>query len=510
MAPTRENPVAHTPTPNPPLVVAHPARRAPRPSSRSAGHHRHQRRWRAPRLRGRPRPTPGITTGHQCAEQRSSAVTRVAHHRHFGNRQRPAGDSTTTRVDQDGTTSRVRQYRSTNSSTRTTVHAHRHTYAHDPPQPNTHSDSADQHQPRAGRRGRPGQRRKRTGHDTTVVQRAPRRLDTHGAARPALPQRGILRPHRIRCRRHLHSIPRQRAEVDLAMVNETLSTDPLHVSALRQLQDAAPHCSHDYGPPDTDQDPATGNSPHCPECDKLHETRLNLLRNLQNPGQSNTAHDVPLAVTPENRSRARTVELTPIRPEDNGPPPDDRTPTVRINRAQITPAPRPGSEEARQPENHRTELLGEPERHPADPAGAPSDFRGTHPDGTIRTTGWLQLGNRPISSGTWAALAGATIGLSALDTLGWWGIALPLAGYTVWHAATQWIWPSSTAVNQGRVRADELTAGTMIRIHGPIGPVGIVDKTTPASLNQTLVRFVGGTQRFLPDHVHCHVVELRD
>lgn len=134
--------------------------------------------------------------------------------------------------------------------------------------------------------------------------------------------------------------------------------------------------------------------------------------------------------------------------------------------------------------------------------------RGQRPDGTIRTTGWLQLGHLRVSSGWWAALAGAAPGFALTDLATWLPAVLPAVTWTGWFVAIRWLRPASPAINRERVRADGLLPGDPIRIYGPIGPVGIVEQVTPNTNEKVLIRFVGGTQRILPADTRCRIVHL--
>jgi hypothetical protein len=268
-----------------------------------------------------------------------------------------------------------------------------------------------------------------------------------------------------------------------------LSTDRHHASALRVLENGpyAPQCPDGHGALTTvtDHDAPTGVAMVCPTCGQRRGMEVSMLRTLLNPEQ--TRFDQPLAAPTENPSLAATVEIPVLRPED----------TAREPLGKITP------------ETTRDDLVDGDETYfdfPGQPTPPP---RGRQPDGTIRTTGWLQLGTWPISSGLWAALASAALGLALIDLYTWLPLILPAAAYATWFTATRWVRPASTAANLDRERAEDLQPGTAIRIYGPIGPVGIVDQVTPASNQQVLIRFTGGTQHFLPADARCHIVELR-
>ncbi|RKT88138.1 hypothetical protein SAMN05421805_101425 [Saccharopolyspora antimicrobica] len=260
------------------------------------------------------------------------------------------------------------------------------------------------------------------------------------------------------------------------MVNS--GTDRTPTSALHILENGphAPQCPHGHGPLTAapDERAPTGVALSCPVCGHRRDTEVTMLRTLLNPGTAR--FDAPLRTDPA------PVEVT-------------------TEIAAISDAREPLAKTA--PETTRdTDQFDFPDEPPPPP-------RGQRPDGTIRTTGWLQLGRHPISSGLWAALAGAAPGLALTDLAPWLPIALPALTCTAWYATTRWLRPASTAINRERVRADELLPGDPIRIYGPIGPVGIVEQVTPGNSDRVLVRFTGGTQRLLPADAPCHVVHLR-
>ena len=143
---------------------------------------------------------------------------------------------------------------------------------------------------------------------------------------------------------------------------------------------------------------------------------------------------------------------------------------------------------------------------PASPP--PPRARGLRPDGTIRTTGWLQAGPYPISSGIWASLAGLVVGAALF------GVSLPsliaaAGAWAVWKIATRWIWPASVVVNQRQVRARELEPGMCVRIYGRIGPAAVIGGVTPVRREQVRLHFTGGSDRVVPATACCQLVELR-
>lgn len=260
----------------------------------------------------------------------------------------------------------------------------------------------------------------------------------------------------------------------------------------------------------TDRLPVSALLAEEPRPDAAGDLRLTMLSNLLDPDAARERLDVPLAVPPDNPSTARTTEI----PRLPGPPPErlaDEPPAAARACADAVA------------DTTEIRLLEDEDvdggRGLVDDTGG-DDYgehdttrpraRGTRRDGTVRTTGWLQLGRWPVSSGWWALLGGLAAGLVLSGLTPWAVPALALAGWVCWRVATRWVWPSSTAVNVDRVPAEDLEPGTEVRLFGPIGPVGVVDQVTPTRYDQVLVRFTGGTQRFLPTGTGCHVVELRD
>ncbi|KAA5834339.1 hypothetical protein ABT337_11150 [Saccharopolyspora hirsuta] len=268
-----------------------------------------------------------------------------------------------------------------------------------------------------------------------------------------------------------------------------VNPDTDRTSALHILENGphAPRCPRGHGPltagPD-DQAP-TGVALSCPTCGHRRDTEVSMLNTLLNPGTAR--FDTPLRTDP-----------TPPRPEV-----DPAEITAEIAAIQ-TDAREPLGKTA--PETTRDSL--DPD-HFDFPDELPPPPRGQRPDGTIRTTGWLQLGRHPISSGIWAALAGAAPGLALVDLAAWLPLALPALTCTAWYATTRWLRPASPAINRERLRADELLPGDPVRLHGPIGPVGIVEQVTPDTEQHVRVRFTGGTHRVLPADARCHLVHLR-
>lgn len=140
--------------------------------------------------------------------------------------------------------------------------------------------------------------------------------------------------------------------------------------------------------------------------------------------------------------------------------------------------------------------------------------RGLTPGGWVRTTGWLQVGDHPVSSALLAALAGllwALVGAAALVAdrpvaAGVLTLTVPVVLGVSWWLFTTRVRPASTARNIGTSRADELAPGDLVRLHGSIGPIGRV--TEVAADDDVEVVFDGGERRtWARDHV-VHLAEL--
>jgi hypothetical protein len=149
--------------------------------------------------------------------------------------------------------------------------------------------------------------------------------------------------------------------------------------------------------------------------------------------------------------------------------------------------------------------------------------RGLAEQGLVRTTGWLQLGTRVVSSGLVTALISLLISVVAAVTLlsayplvsGTCILLLPIGGYAVWYVITMRLVPASTARNIETVAVADLQPGTWIRLHGTIGPVGQVARVQselerPLSARHYDVTFFGGVSMIWPSTHQVHVVDLRD
>ena len=274
----------------------------------------------------------------------------------------------------------------------------------------------------------------------------------------------------------------------------------------------APQCPNGHGPLTTvtDPDAPTGAGLACPTCGARRELETSMLRTLLNPDLSATRFDVPLAgrgaPEPEAEPEPEPEPVAEAEPEPEprrAPEPDtDRLPAPRLD-------PEPETERIpvdalwKAPAASTRDDLYQPL-----PSPRPTP-RGLRPDGTIRTTGWLQIGGRTVSSGLWAALAGLALGLALIDFSGWLPPIFAAAGGLGWFVLTRWIRPASAAVNTVHAPVERLEPGTAVRLHGPIGPVGIVEDVVPLRRNRMRIDFDGGTHRTVSDTARCHVVELR-
>ncbi|MGW4209198.1 hypothetical protein ACWEIJ_14515 [Lentzea sp. NPDC004789] len=136
--------------------------------------------------------------------------------------------------------------------------------------------------------------------------------------------------------------------------------------------------------------------------------------------------------------------------------------------------------------------------------------RGLTEGGWVRTTGWLQVGDHPVSSIHLAALVGllwALVGAAVLlgtypVAAGVLVLAVPVLCGGFWWLLVTRLRPASAARNVGVKRADELVPGDLVRLYGTIGPVGEVVGVTSG------VEFRGGLRQSWPGDRVVHVVEL--
>ena len=140
--------------------------------------------------------------------------------------------------------------------------------------------------------------------------------------------------------------------------------------------------------------------------------------------------------------------------------------------------------------------------------------RGLTEEGWVRTTGWLQVGDHPVSSVHVAALAGLLWALAGAAVLfrdfpvlaGVLVLAAPVVTGVGWWLFTSRLRPASTARNVAAKPARSLVPGDLVRLYGSIGPVGQVAAVALGA--DVGVTFQGGLQRSWPaDRVVC-VAEL--
>lgn len=142
--------------------------------------------------------------------------------------------------------------------------------------------------------------------------------------------------------------------------------------------------------------------------------------------------------------------------------------------------------------------------------------RGLTPDGWVRTTGWLQVGHHPVKSAHLAAVTGllwalvASVALMATDPVaaGVLVITTPVLCGAAWWLFTTRLRPASMARNVGTSRAEDLSPGDVVRLHGSIGPVAQVTAVTPGEVVR--VDFHGGEHQTWAPHQVVHIAELLD
>lgn len=140
--------------------------------------------------------------------------------------------------------------------------------------------------------------------------------------------------------------------------------------------------------------------------------------------------------------------------------------------------------------------------------------RGLTPGGWVRTTGWLQVGDHPVSSALVAAvvgLLGALVVAAALVetqpvAAGVLVLTVPVVCGGAWWLFTRWLKPASPARNIGTAPAGELMPGDDVRLYGSIGPVGHVAAVTLGEVVE--VAFRGGTHQSWPRDETVHLVRL--
>lgn len=168
----------------------------------------------------------------------------------------------------------------------------------------------------------------------------------------------------------------------------------------------------------------------------------------------------------------------------------------------------------------RVDLFSKPAHPvPETKSGAPGSAndrppRGLTPAGWVRTTGWLQFGDHPVSSVhlatavglLWALVcAAALIGTSPVVAGVLVVVAPALCGASWWIFITR-VRPASAARNIGMKRVDELLPGDLVRLFGQIGPIGRVAAVTFG--DEVRVALDGGEYPLWSRHDLVHVAEL--
>lgn len=141
--------------------------------------------------------------------------------------------------------------------------------------------------------------------------------------------------------------------------------------------------------------------------------------------------------------------------------------------------------------------------------------RGLTDGGWVRTTGWLQVGDHPVSSASLAALAGllwalvgAAVSVRAFPvTAGVLVLVVPVLCGVLWWLVTSRLWPASMARNVETKHADELAAGDLVRLYGSIGPVAQVAEVRVADEVDVIFQGEELSQSWPRDRV-VHVAEL--
>lgn len=291
-----------------------------------------------------------------------------------------------------------------------------------------------------------------------------------------MPAVGRLGTNRFRRDRMVPVQPRRRPHVEDELVNasDQQPDQPGPVNTLRVLETHpdAPRCQQGHGTltAGTDNASPLGVSLVCPTCGERQNLEMATLETLlRNPADPSGLASSALRI---GGSLADTTQIPRIAAQADG---------------QTCPIP----------------VVATPKRQDV-PAS-----RGSRPDGTIRTTGWLQVGRYPVSSGIWAALAGAAAGLM-LDGFSLLPALFGAIAWTVWKIATRWVWPSSVVINRENLEVTKLRPGMYTRIYGAIGPVGVIDHIAIPHHDRAIVYFTGGTVHQVSAQSRCCVVEVRN
>ena len=134
--------------------------------------------------------------------------------------------------------------------------------------------------------------------------------------------------------------------------------------------------------------------------------------------------------------------------------------------------------------------------------------RGLCANGTVRTTGWLQIGRTPISSGLWVVLAGFF--LTIPFGVPWLPFLCGARGFAGWKRWTLRLRPSSRAVNLEAKPVAELLPGEWFRLYGSAGPVAEVEALQLDSAGWLHVWLRGGRELTLAPDYRVQRVDLRN
>ena len=167
-------------------------------------------------------------------------------------------------------------------------------------------------------------------------------------------------------------------------------------------------------------------------------------------------------------------------------------------------------------EEDRVDLFGGPV-HVVEPAPRLEDGRpprGLTAQGWIRTTGWLQIGDRPVSSAfvaaaagfLWAPIVAVTLMAEFPVAAGVLVVTTPAVAGVAWWFFTTCVKPASSARNTGQKHASDLHAGDVVRLCGSIGPVGRVTAVVHGDVVR--VDFHGGGRQSWAASRVVHVAEL--
>ncbi|MCP2262051.1 hypothetical protein LX15_005783 [Streptoalloteichus tenebrarius] len=137
--------------------------------------------------------------------------------------------------------------------------------------------------------------------------------------------------------------------------------------------------------------------------------------------------------------------------------------------------------------------------------------RGLLADGTVRTTGWIVIGGRVVSSAALAGVAAWLLLITALPTGTVSLLSIPggVAVYGLWKLVTARLRPASHVRPLGRVDPLDLRPGQWVRLFGPIGPVGEVVAVDGAPGGPVHVRTGGGVFQWAPGE-RAYLVQPRN